>query len=65
VNKKVLIAKDPFVEANGLQRAIIEKLKTMLMLHQKLINSKLSITVPVNELKRIDKSAGLSYYFTS
>jgi transposase len=39
-------------------RPIIEKLKTMLMLRQKLINSKLSITIPVNELKRIDKSAG-------
>jgi transposase len=39
-------------------RPIIEKLKTMLMLRQKLISSKLSITVPVNELKRIDKPAG-------
>jgi transposase len=39
-------------------RPIIEKLKTMLMLRQKLINSKLSITIPVNELKRIDKPAG-------
>jgi transposase len=39
-------------------RPIIEKLKTMLMLRQKLINSKLSITVPVTELSRIDKAAG-------
>lgn len=39
-------------------RPIIEKLKTLLMLRQKLINSKLSITIPVNELKRIDKPAG-------
>jgi len=40
------------------KRPIIEKLKTLLMLRQKLINSKLSITIPVNELKRIDKPAG-------
>lgn len=39
-------------------RPIIEKLKTMLMLRQKLINSKLSITIPINELGRIDKAAG-------
>jgi transposase len=39
-------------------RSIIERLKTLLMLRQKLINSKLSITIPVNELKRIDKPAG-------
>ena len=40
-------------------RQIVEKLKTMLMLRQKLINSKLSITIPINELKRIDKPAGI------
>ena len=39
-------------------RAIIEKLKTLLMLREKLINSKTSITVPVTELKSIDKKAG-------
>jgi transposase len=40
------------------QRTIIEKLKTLLMLRQKLINNKTSITVPVTELKSIDKQAG-------
>jgi transposase len=40
------------------QRIIIEKLKTLLMLRQKLINTKTSILVPVNELKGIDKRAG-------
>jgi transposase len=39
-------------------RPIIEKLKTLLMLRQKLVNSKLSITIPINELRRIDKPAG-------
>jgi transposase len=38
-------------------RAVIEKLKTLLMLRQKLINAKLSITVPVGELAGIDKGA--------
>lgn len=39
-------------------RVIIEKLKVLLMLRQKLINNRTSITVPVNELEYIDKQAG-------
>jgi len=40
------------------QRTIIEKLKTLLMLREKLLRSKTSITIPVTELKSIDKQAG-------
>lgn len=46
-------------------RIIVEKLKTLLMLRQKLINSRLSITVPVNELKSIDKQAGKEALITT
>ena len=38
-------------------RPVIEKLKTMLMLRQKLINSRTAILVPLTELKGIDKQA--------
>jgi transposase len=39
-------------------RVIIEKLKVLLMLRQKLIDNRTSIVVPVNELQYIDKQAG-------
>lgn len=39
-------------------RVIIEKLKVLLMLRQKLINSRTSIVVPVNELDYIDIQGG-------
>lgn len=39
-------------------RIIIEKLKVLLMLRQKLINNRTSIVVPVNELEFTDKQAG-------
>jgi transposase len=39
-------------------RAIVEKLKTLLMLRQKLIDSRTSLMVPLNELSTIDKQAG-------
>jgi transposase len=39
-------------------RLIIEKLKTLLMLRQKLISNRTSILVPINELKFIDEQAG-------
>jgi len=39
-------------------RLIVENLKTLLMLREKLIHSKTAITVPVNELASVDKAAG-------
>jgi transposase len=39
-------------------RLIIENLKTLLMLREKLINSKTALVVPVNELASVDKAAG-------
>jgi transposase len=39
-------------------RLIVENLKTFLMLREKLINSKIALVVPVNELTCVDKAAG-------
>jgi transposase len=39
-------------------RLIVENLKTLLMLREKLINSKTALLVPVNELTSVDKAAG-------
>ncbi len=39
-------------------RLIIENLKTLLMLREKLINSKTALVVPITELASIDKAAG-------
>ncbi len=39
-------------------RLIVENLKTLLMLREKLINSKTALVVPVNELTSVDKAAG-------
>jgi transposase len=39
-------------------RLIVENLKTLLMLREKLINSKTSLLVPINELTSINKAAG-------
>jgi transposase len=39
-------------------RLIVENLKTLLMLREKLINSKTALVVPINELTSVDKAAG-------
>lgn len=39
-------------------RLIIENLKTLLMLREKLINSKTALVVPINELTSVNKAAG-------
>ncbi len=39
-------------------RLIVENLKTLLMLREKLINSKTSLIVPINELASVNKDAG-------
>jgi transposase len=41
-----------------LPRLIVENLKTLLMLREKLINSKTALVVPINELASVDKAAG-------
>lgn len=46
-----------FVPCN-LPRLIVENLKTLLMLREKLINSKTALVVPVKELTSVDKAAG-------
>src|SRR5260221_2643346 len=40
------------------QRSIVERLKMLLMLREKLINSKTSIMVPIKELTSVDKASG-------
>lgn len=49
--------KDDF-KPYDLHNARIESIRTLLMLRSKLINSKTSLTVPINELASVDKEAG-------